>query len=164
MLRLDTGKLFAMQKQLDKRIEAEHGLTGSDLTEQKILALQVELGELANETRCFKFWSVKPPSERSVILEEYVDGLHFILSLGLAFGYEVAEPVSVDVEEELTACFLEVFERVSDFRRQPEGDRFCKLFFTYMVLGEQLGFTSDDIHSAYEDKNQTNHERQEQGY
>ncbi|HEX7065753.1 MAG TPA: dUTP diphosphatase [Bacillales bacterium] len=161
---MNTEKLFSMQKQLDDRIEAEHGLAGSDLKEPKFLALEVELGELANETRCFKFWSVKPPSERSVILEEYVDGLHFILSLGLAFGYEVAEPVSMEVDEGLTACFLEVFERISDLRREPDRDRFSELFFTYMVLGEQLGFTSDDIQSAYEDKNQTNHERQEQGY
>src|SRR5699024_6711369 len=33
------------------------GLEGQDLLDKKILALQVELGELANEHRGFKFWS-----------------------------------------------------------------------------------------------------------
>ncbi len=49
--------LFQSQKQLDDHIEKEKGLQGQDLLDKKILALQVELGELANEWRWFKFWS-----------------------------------------------------------------------------------------------------------
>lgn len=50
-------KLFETQKILDDRIVKEKGLEGQDLLPEKILALQVELGELANEWRGFKFWS-----------------------------------------------------------------------------------------------------------
>src|SRR5690625_5238764 len=46
-----------MQAELDKKIVKEKGLEGQDLLDKKILALQVELGELANEWRGFKFWS-----------------------------------------------------------------------------------------------------------
>lgn len=164
MLRLETDSLFLMQEQLDAHIESEHGLASEDTTDQRILALQVELGELANETRCFKFWSLKPPSERAVILEEYVDGVHFILSLGLSFGYRPTESIVHELGEGLTDSFLAMFDRISAFRSLPDADRYNDLFFTYMMLGEQLGFTADDIHSAYESKNQTNHERQQQGY
>ena len=58
------------------------------IVKRKMLALLVEIGELANETRCFKYWSNKPASEREVILEEYVDGLHFILSIGIDLGID----------------------------------------------------------------------------
>ena len=78
---MNLQKLFQMQNTLDKRIQAEHHLEGVPLLHKKILSLQVELGELANETRCFKFWSTKKPSSNDVILEEYVDCLHFILSI-----------------------------------------------------------------------------------
>lgn len=61
-----------MQKVLDTRIIEEHGLEGQNLFYNMILALQVEIGELANETRCFKHWSNKGPSEKEVILMEYV--------------------------------------------------------------------------------------------
>ena len=44
------------------------------------MALLVER-ELANETRSFKFWSTKGPSANEIILEEYVDSIHFLLSL-----------------------------------------------------------------------------------
>ena len=84
-------KLFKMQKALDQHIEEKHELQQEDLFNRKVLALLVEVGELANETRCFKFWSVKPSSEKSVVLEEFVDGIHFILSLGIECGFQNIE-------------------------------------------------------------------------
>ncbi|MCG6184263.1 dUTP diphosphatase [Anoxybacillus sp. LAT_38] len=51
-------KLFDMQRQLDAHIEKEHPRQeGEDRLAKKILALQVELGELANCWRGFKYWS-----------------------------------------------------------------------------------------------------------
>lgn len=91
---MNTITLFKMQKALDSHIESQHGLQNEDLFERKVLALLVEIGELANETRCFKFWSVKPSSERNVILEEFVDGVHFILSLGIECGYDGIQSVA----------------------------------------------------------------------
>ncbi len=76
-----------MQQALDSHIEEKHQLQNEDLFTRKTLALLVEIGELANETRCFKFWSVKPASEKQVVLEEFVDGIHFILSLGIECGF-----------------------------------------------------------------------------
>lgn len=164
MLRLNTETLFSMQKQLDTHIEAEHGLANEDTREQRLLALQVELGELANETRCFKFWSVKPPSDKEVILEEYVDGVHFILSLGLSYGYRPEESNAVEMNERMVDGFLDMFDSISAFRHQPDQARYSHMFFTYLALGKRLGFTAEEIQAAYESKNQTNHERQEQGY
>lgn len=54
---MNLQKLFKAQKELDDRINKEKGLEGQDLLGKKILALLVELGELANEERSWKFWS-----------------------------------------------------------------------------------------------------------
>ena len=48
-MNLDFKKLFEMQGALDAHIINEKELEGQDLLPMKILALQVELGELANE-------------------------------------------------------------------------------------------------------------------
>src|SRR5690625_34078 len=116
---MNLTKLFKTQAVLDKRIVEEKQLQGQELLDKKILALQVELGELANEWRGFKFWSEdqEPTTEfyceycdgteelsvydfsgelvdipcficeevssnKNPLLEEYVDSLHFILSIG----------------------------------------------------------------------------------
>lgn len=49
--------LSLKQKELDKIILDKHNLHGEDLYTKKKNALLVELGELANELRFFKFWS-----------------------------------------------------------------------------------------------------------
>ena len=82
---MDLLQLFKLQK-LDDRI-AKNMTYNRKIVKRKMLALLVEIGELANETRCFKYWSNKPASEREVILEEY-GGLHFILSIGIDLGID----------------------------------------------------------------------------
>jgi dimeric dUTPase (all-alpha-NTP-PPase superfamily) len=158
-------KLFEMQKDLDSKIEKQHGLQEESLLEKKILALLVEVGELANETRCFKFWSLKPPAETSVILEEYVDGIHFILSIGIEIGMtENYEFELSDEEISLTAHFVRVYEKISQFDKSHSEEHYLELFQQYLLLGKVLGFSAEKIEAAYVKKNEVNHDRQKQGY
>lgn len=158
-------KLYTMQQELDEKIEKQHGLKDQDLVDQRILALLVELGELANETRCFKFWSIKPASERNIILEEYVDGVHFLLSIGLTLGYTTDIPREGSTRtESLTNQFLSIYELVTIFKEDKQEEEFLVLFATYMELGTMLGFTWEEVEQAYISKNKINHDRQQQGY
>lgn len=162
---LNMTKLFETQRKLDKRIVETHQLQGQSYVSEKVLALLVELGELANETRCFKFWSFKGPSDRPVILEEYVDGLHFILSIGLDSNYETVElDPQAGAETTLSNCFLNVFSTINKFNQDTSVQNYKDVFETFLVLGYQLGFSNEDIVQAYARKNVINHERQEQGY
>lgn len=116
---MELSKLFQMQKALDQHIEEKHMLQNEDLFDRKVLALLVEIGELANETRCFKFWSVKPSSSKEVVLEEFVDGIHFILSLGIECGFD-QETYGLNVAESIgnvTEQFLVVYESISQFQK-----------------------------------------------
>lgn len=202
---MNLTKLFETQKVLDERIVQEKGLEGQDLLPQKILALQVELGELANEWRGFKFWSEdrEPRTNAAVkcekcdglgiirgdygftlcdkcnegvksmsnpLLEEYVDCLHFILSVGLEYGCEDVRPAIrktvVNFKgDELTAQFNEIMYRVGN---QPfaasKNVEYQILLGCFLGLGEMLGFTWEQVSDAYMLKNKINHERQATGY
>jgi dimeric dUTPase (all-alpha-NTP-PPase superfamily) len=159
-------KLFKMQQALDHHIEVKHELQNEDLFNRKVLALLVELGELANETRCFKFWSIKPSSEKSVVLEEFVDGIHFILSLGIECGFQdlqytnTNEPSKLNVSEQ----FLLIYEKVNEFKNTKDPDSFKVLIETYLVLGELLGITYEEMEKAYFKKNEVNYQRQQNNY
>jgi dimeric dUTPase (all-alpha-NTP-PPase superfamily) len=162
---MNVGELFQIQRELDQKITKKHQLQEQDLTPAKIIALQVELGELANETRCFKFWSLKEASPRNVILEEYVDGLHFVLSLGLDKRYE--DRVEVTLEQPkatLLHSFSHAFDSISNYAKEQTLSQYQKLFQAIISLGQALGFTWGEIEQAYLEKNQVNHTRQEQGY
>jgi len=163
---MNTEMLFKMQKELDRHIESQHGLEEEDLFDRKVLSLLVEIGELANETRCFKFWSVKPSSDIEVILEEFVDGVHFILSIGIECGFEdiCAIDSAICDESNTSSQFLAVYESVQKFRRSRMRDDYIHLFASYMKLAEQLGLSESQIQQAYIQKNEVNYDRQRKGY
>lgn len=73
-------ELYAKQLELD--IYMINGTDSKNLEEKTQLALLVEIGELANETKCFKYWSDSNITSKSKILDEYADVLHFYLSIG----------------------------------------------------------------------------------
>jgi dimeric dUTPase (all-alpha-NTP-PPase superfamily) len=162
---MDLKSLFEIQSKLDQKIMNTHQLYDKDLIPSKILALQVELGELANETRCFKFWSLKEASPRKVILEEYVDGLHFILSIGLDNGYMDGVEVTVNEQQRTQLeAFAQLFDLISTYFNEQTLTQYQSLFQAFVDLGQVLGFTWSEIEQAYLEKNQVNHTRQQQGY
>src|SRR5699024_6186394 len=158
---LKWDKLFSMQKKLDSYIKNNHQLTSANLFEEKFLALLVELGELANETRCFKFWSTKTKSERYVILEEYVDNIHFILSIGIEKSYTFSEiePYIKYLKE--TQAFNHLYHVCLTFYQAPSEENYVAMFKEYLRLGKLLGFSEEDVMQAYHEKNEVNYERQQ---
>ena len=76
-------ELLEMQRVLDEAILKEHdNVYDEKIAAQMKIALFVELGELMNElpTR-FKHWKKTAVDNREKALVEYVDALHFQLSL-----------------------------------------------------------------------------------
>ncbi|MDM5200022.1 dUTP diphosphatase [Fictibacillus enclensis] len=157
-------ELFEMQETLNARIVDEHQLHNEDLYEKRLLALLVELGELANETRCFKYWSLKPPSSFEVILEEYVDGLHFLLSVGLDLGIKDMEDAESLQRDNLTDQFLSLYQHVGKLQKKKDISLFRSLFSEFVGLGDLLGFSEETVIEGYKEKNQINHQRQDEGY
>ncbi|WP_048602622.1 dUTP diphosphatase [Rubeoparvulum massiliense] len=161
---MNWNQIFRIQRNLDERIIQEHQLEGQNLLPAKVLALQVELGELANETRCFKYWSNKPSSPKEVVLEEYVDCLHFVLSIGLTCGTEQDEFGTLTPASSVTLQFRQLFSQLERFTQSPNVEEYRNLMEDLLTLGMMLGFTEEEIAQAYLKKNEINHQRQDQGY
>lgn len=161
---LNWDTLFSMQRNLDIYIRENHELESDNLFEEKFLALLVELGELANETRCFKFWSTKGKSDKAIVLEEYVDNIHFLLSIGLEKGYEFSKIDASTTYLKETEEFNHVYAKCLNFYQDQTREKYLDMFGEYLCLGELLGFSEEDIMQAYHDKNEVNYERQQTGY
>lgn len=161
---MDIEDLFHIQKQLDESIIKNHGLDPEGLLAAKILALSVELGELANETRCFKFWSRQGASSRTLILEEYVDCLHFLLSIGLDLDYSHINIQVKKKELELINQFQRVFTGISKLSKTLAEEDYLDLFREFLYLGQGLDFSWDEVSRGYLIKNKINYQRQAEGY
>ena len=111
------GNFLEMQKKLgDTLIEGQHKrepnnpVGGKELLTNTLLGLQVEVSELAQATRCFKYWSTKPPESRERILEEYVDVFHMMLCFANQMGF---------TQEEIENAYLK--KNKVNYKRQREG-------------------------------------------
>ena len=164
---INLSEIFDQQTELDQHIHTNHHLSYADIFEELKLALAVELGELANEVKCFKFWSFKQASEKEVILEEYVDGIHFITSLAIAKNVKNYDQWSINVDskqytkKEITILFNRLFGHVNKLNNKLS---IVKWYKDYIKLGYALGFSFDEIKAAYNKKNQINHQRQNNNY
>ncbi|AJK87664.1 MULTISPECIES: dUTP diphosphatase [Lysinibacillus] len=204
---MNLTKLFETQAALDEHIMQEHPeLRGQNNLDWKLLALQVELGECANEWRGFKKWS-KDQEPRTYVsvdvckncggtgiplggieggvdcwncdgngeitknpqLEEYADVLSFVLSI----GNEMQESLDLfsylfsdEYKQEIDVCdqFRKLFRTISLLEMHRNMVNFGNVLADLMGLGKVLGFTTDQIESAYYAKNKVNHARQESGY
>ncbi|MGN7403496.1 dUTP diphosphatase [Cytobacillus praedii] len=102
--------------------------------------------------------------ESKPLLEEYVDGLHFVLELGIEIGQT---PIICDLyykTDSIDSQFIGLYKYVLNFFTEKTADRYIKLLMVYVGLGEMLGFEWGQIETAYFEKNAINHARQENGY
>lgn len=157
---MELSKLFQLQQILDHKIIEHHNLGTQNLNTKNILALQVGLGKLANETRCFKYWSHKKISNKQITLEEYIDCLHFILTIGLENNYTDITHQLPDCKFDLTSQFINLFVDINDFWVCSSKDNYITLFTDFINLGKSLCFSLEEIEKAYLEKNYLNQSRQ----
>ncbi|MDC6268034.1 dUTP diphosphatase [Lysinibacillus fusiformis] len=203
---MNLTKLFETQAALDEHIMQEHPeLRGQNNLDWKLLALQVELGECANEWRGFKKWSKDHEPRKEVVchackgeggfredapprdyfepcmycsatgiqakplLEEYVDCLHFILSIGLEIKVNLTSVYTSSpfiFGNDITKTFTHLLGDASLINSGfEETEKEYSIYVNhFLYLGEILGFSWEEVEEAYFKKNKVNHERQESGY
>lgn len=164
MMSVNLKELYGFQAELDKEIHKNHKESYESTHEKRLLALIVELGELANETRCFKFWSNKGPSAKQIVMDEYADGMHFLLSLGIPLKAKKFEYKITKSRLDLTAQFHRVYKAVTSLKNHYDLAHYEKAFQYYLNLSAAVGMTSEDIINSYKAKLSVNYKRQETNY
>lgn len=163
-MRINLSSLIVYQNELDERIMLQHHETRSKTQLKRVLALVVEISELANETRSFKYWSLKGPSEKDVLLEEFSDSIHFILSLGIDLGKNSLIVECDDLDYDLSRLFLEWTEASTKLMHQFDEINYMKCANYCAKVAHTLKFSEEEVIETYLKKNQKNHTRQDQAY
>ncbi|MFC4712254.1 dUTP diphosphatase [Planococcus dechangensis] len=114
--------------------------------------------------------------DKNPLLEEYVDCIHFVLSIGNELKFKEYHLVGKYAGElhNTVDMFLFVNEQIALLSKtyRYRGDTgpvaltvyYSMLLEAFLLLGEALGFTWEQIAEAYLAKNKTNWERQKNAY
>lgn len=130
-----------------------------------------------NEARFFKFWSEdqrpntldsKLSTNGKVVvynplLEEYVDCLHFTLSIANDLGVHEYKYIETEPQD-LNKLVLGITNLATIIPMSREPHHVKSLLNNIIAFGYQLGFDENTVIEAYHEKNKENYERQENGY
>jgi len=118
-----------------------------DYYNKNCIALLVELGEFINETKCFKYWSIKKPNMDNV-LEEYADTITMCLSFFTTFNIELDNiPMHFDTTNKLS-LINEIYKDASAMLENGNEKLIKKIFSNLVYLGELLKYSKDEIYEA----------------
>ncbi len=160
-------KLSILQINLDKIILNKHNAKNlKKIKKYKTLALLVEIGELSNETMCFKFWKSNKNIDFAKVREEYSDCVHFILSIGNILKYNFAnyKNKAIHKKQETTQIILNLYKYTMLLNSEFNIPRYEKVLDCMLNLAISLKISTFMIEKDYIAKNKINITRQENNY
>lgn len=142
----DLTNIYKETKYLDDLFALRYGMKNPEIVRKNRLELLVEFGELANETRCFKYWSVKQIGEKEKVLEEYIDCLFMILYFCNITGVSLDEEFpTIDNNNDIIKTFLNIYRCAANLDEMPNKEDIKRILAESLYLANLLGFTIDDL-------------------
>src|SRR5699024_9511614 len=100
---------------------------------------------------------------KNPLLEEYVDIIHFALSIANDLNYQSHKYIKAEPRD-LNDLVLGITNAITVLSVSPNKDLMNSILNNIISLGYQLGFDEKTVVQAYMSKNEINHERQINGY
>src|SRR5690625_2360773 len=100
---------------------------------------------------------------KNPLLEEYIDTIHFALSIANDLGVHGHEYLPTRYQD-LNLAVIGITNLATIIVYSRKKDHVRSLLNNLITLGYQFGFTETDVKKAYDKKNAENYERQKVGY
>ena len=139
---IEFNDVFKANKELDEMFNTT--FPDDEMVKKNKLELLVEIGELANETRYFKYWSNKP-MDMELVKMEYADciiiTLYFFNIMNISLDEEFMDIDKYDNVD----IFGRLYKLASDFYYNDDKELIKEIFVTIINLGYMIGFNNEII-------------------
>ncbi|SFD20038.1 dUTP diphosphatase [Clostridium uliginosum] len=148
---MDIKNLFKAQRTYNSHLSLNDELDYYKLETRKHLEFHVKISDLANETKCFKYWKDNNNLiDMQVIFKKYITCLSQILTLGIDNNYDDITDVCVKPNDYcLSDQFLNLYIDINDLIISPSKDHYLTIFEDLLSLGITLGFTQNQIQNEF---------------
>jgi dimeric dUTPase (all-alpha-NTP-PPase superfamily) len=161
---MELSQLFKIQEIIENQIknlsDIDEDIVGKEnIFDLKFLALQVKTGEIANLTKCYKYYKIKENISREKLIIRYIDAIKFLLSIGNTYEFNIINKEAIDAIEKsdnIIKLFSSIFDDIRDLKEailQKDYINslliYIRLFARYINLGECLGLEFEEIYNYY---------------
>ena len=165
---MDLVYFYELQSLLEKKIDEK--CICNDKIKKLRVAISVELCELMNEWKGFKYWSVSKEINENNVLYEFVDVLSMVLALGIELGIK-PETIDPETSGDIYDKFFYIQHVLTlDVFQHAEIDRLQEIYYFKRLLSVTLGIAADlqltetKIHYAFCMKHLVNLKRLKNNY
>ena len=117
-----------------------------DMFRKNKIELLVEIGELANETKCFKYWT-KKEANRDLVLEEYADCIIMTLCLYNYYHMELND-IEYNRINDINDIFAKLYQLASSVYFTDNNEELEEVLFYLINLADLLNITKEEIVEA----------------
>lgn len=152
---MNTEKLLSMQEMLNAHAATTYNVSNENTFEEKIVALLAIVGDLANKSACTSYFDLNEKGTLPEILQEYVKGLAYLLSIGRECDFQdnILYKNRIHISEQnVTKQLLNVFEAVCLFKVRKSIEVYTILYVNYVHLGDLLGLERKEVEETYMSK------------
>ena len=158
------NEMLDLQKELDFKIFNKFEVLPHETFDKRIVATLAELFEFANEEKSFKYWTENKEVNYDKALTEYIDILHFLLSLANTINFDLKKEASIEYRTNTEDLIFDFTRRMIYFHDFGNPDDLLYCFNVWQFIGILMGFSDKEIFDKYKQKNQENLNRLERGY
>lgn len=144
MFKLD--EIYKKNKELDSLFLSIYGGKIDDILLKNMLELLVEIGELANEVKSFKYWK-EVNVDKNKVIHEFTDALLMILffanTLDMTLNEDAIMPVELDVNKQL----IYLFQLGAELPENYNKAKVSELLLNLIHLKDLLDLKDDEVYN-----------------
>lgn len=145
----DVAKLY--QVYINREIQvAKNEILNTTRINQKILSFLHDLSEVALESRCYLFWEKEEPVNHQQLLENYLEGLTMLMSIGYELRIDsIKNHTEIPENQDLYSLFFKIYQSILNVQKQYSSEDYQNTIDDYFTLGFKLGIDIDEIIDNY---------------
>ena len=155
-------KIYKRNIELDQIFYKKYG-NGKDIFDKNCIEILVELGEFINETKCFKYWSIKKPNKEAM-LDEYADVITMTLYFANLLKMDVKDFRVVSTEKELLDLINETYLLCTKIMNNMTEELIKNILTNVLEIAYLLDISEEEIIGAVNKKHEIIYERLNSDY
>ena len=159
---MNWNDIYVKNKKLDD-IFFEKFKNDDKMFEKNCIELLVEIGEFANESRCFKYWSNKSMKKEET-LEELADCIMVCLYFYNYLNIDKVRIKTYDFSSDILVCLNDIFKLSTLLIDNIDEEIVIKIFSYLIYIGSLVNLEEKEIYEACLKKIEKQEKRLEEGY
>ena len=151
---------YQTNKKLDEEFNSKYQESEPELYEKNCIELLVEIGEFINETKCFKYWSIKTPNKEKM-LEELADCLNMIFYFYSLLNLNITDFTYTKIEKNRLKQINYIYNLSTNLFNHLNEPDIKNIFVNLLDFAYSLDISEEELLEKLEEKHQIIYNRLE---